>query len=144
MNERVTIAAIVLLLAAGGLMQALSPSVQALVGTYEAVLKTADGDVQCVLALASDATATFRTTSKADGAETGSYTGAWVSDGGTIQLVLRNPADPSKPVAVTLEPKDAMLVVMDVEGRKSPYVGLAFARSQSAQPAVDTKKQENS
>lgn len=142
MNERVTIAAIVLLLAAGGLMQALSPSVQAMVGTYEAVLTTADGDVHCALALAADATATFRTTAKADGAETGSYTGAWVSDGGTIQLVLRNPADPSKPVAVTLEPKDGAIFVVEVEGRKSPYAGLTFTRSSAVPPEPESKKQE--
>lgn len=139
-----TIAAIVLLLAAGGLMQAMSPAVQAMVGTYEAVLTTADGDVRCVLSLAADATATFQTTSKASGAETGSYSGAWVSDGGTIQLVLRNPADPSKPVAVTLEPRDGAIFVVEVEGRKSPYAGLTFTRSSAKPPASESKTQENS
>ncbi|MGB5036316.1 MAG: hypothetical protein WBQ66_06900 [Blastocatellia bacterium] len=144
MNERVTIAAIVLLLAAGGLMQALSPAVQAMVGTYEAVLPTSDGDVRCVLSLAADATATFRTTAKDTGNETASYSGAWVSDGGSIQLVLKNPADPAKPVAVTLEPRDGAIFVVDVEGRKSPYTGLTFTRSSDKPPASESKAQENS
>ena len=144
MNERVTMAALVLLLAAGGLMQAMSPSVQAMVGTYEAVLSTSDGDVRCVLALAKDATATFRTTSPDGTTETAAYSGAWISDGGTIQLVLRNPADPSKPVAVTLEPRDGAIFVVEVEGRKSPYAGLTFARSNAEPPVSEVKKQENS
>jgi hypothetical protein len=144
LNERVTIAAIVLLLAGGGLMQALSPSVQALVGTYESVLVTSDGNVRCVLSLANDTTATFRTTSPDGKTETAAYSGAWISDGGTIQLVFNNPDDPSKPVAVTLEPRDGAIFVVEVEGRKSPYAGLTFTRSNAEQPASDSKKQEKS
>lgn len=144
MNERVTIAAIVLLLAAGGLMQALSPAVQAMVGTYEAVLTTTDGDVQCVLSLAEDATATFRTTAMVSGIETATYSGAWISDGGSIQLVLKDPADPAKPVAVTLEPREGAIFVVEVEGRKSPYAGLTFTRSSVKSPASESKTQENS
>ena len=144
MNERITIAAIVLLLAAGGLMQALSPAVQAMIGTYEAVLTTTGGDVQCVLSLDADATATFRTIAKDSGTETASYSGAWISDGGSIQLVLRNPADPAKPVAVTLEPRDGAIFVVEVEGRKSPYAGLTFNRSSAKAPASESKAQENS
>ena len=144
MNERVTIAAIVLLLAGAGLMQALSPSVQAMAGTYEAVLVKSDGSVRCVLSLAKDATATFRTTSPDGKTETAAYSGAWISDGGTIQLVLNNPDDPSKPVAVTLEPRDGAIYVVDVEGRKSPYTGLTFTRSNAESPVSESKKQEKS
>lgn len=139
-----TMAAVVLILAAGGLMQALSPAVQAMVGTYEAVLATSSGDVHCVLSLEKDATATFRTTSSDGRTETGSYSGAWISDGGTIQLVLKNPEDPSKPVAVTLEPRDGAIFVVEVEGRKSPYAGLTFTRSNAKPPASESKTQENS
>lgn len=135
MNERVTIAAIVLLLAAGGLMQALSPAVQALVGSYASVLRTAEGDARCVLTLSADASATFQRTASDGRSAPATTTGSWIADGGTIQLVLRDPADPSKPVAVTLEPSDGTLVVRDVEGRASPYVGLTFVRTDSIPPA---------
>ncbi len=144
MNERATIAALVLLLAGGALMQSLSPTVQAMVGTYQSVLATADGEVHCVLSLADDATATFRTTSPDRRTEAREYSGAWLSDGGTIQLVLRNPDDPSKPVAVTLEPRDGAIFVVEVEGRKSPYTGLTFTRSSADRPAPESKKQEKS
>lgn len=143
-NERATIAALVILLAAGGLMQALSPAVQALAGRYEAVLSTPDGDVHCELSLATDATAMFRTTPPAGRKEPAQYSGSWIADGGTVQLVLANPDDPEKPVAVTLEPGADTLVVKDVEGRKSPYVGLTFERSKVEPSVVETKKQENS
>lgn len=122
-------------------MQALSPTVQAFVGTYSAVLPTADGDVRCELTLASDASATFRTSPPAGGAAPASYTGAWIADGGTVQLMVRNPDDPAKPVAVTLEPGDGALTVKEIEGRASPYVGLTFARS-SEGPAVSESTTE--
>ena len=123
-------------------MQALTPAVQALAGTYVAVLPTSEGDVQCELSLAADSTATFRTSSK-DG-RTASYAGGWLSDGGTIQLALRNPADPSTPVAVTLEPRDGAVFVVDVEGRKSPYAGLTFVRSTNEPSVIEKQKPEKS
>lgn len=135
MNERVTIAAIVLLLAAGSLMQAFSPAVRALTGTYEAVLATPEGERHCALSLSGDATAAFRTTSPDGQANPATYSGSWIADGGTVQLVLANPEDPSKPVAVTLEPIDGALVVKNVEGRTSPYVGLTFVRPTPIPPA---------
>lgn len=125
-------------------MQALSPAVQALAGTYVAVLATADGDQECELSLSADSTATFRTSSRNGRTEPASYSGAWISDGGSIQLVLKNPADPSTPVAVTLEPRDGAIFVVEVEGRKSPYAGLTFVRSNLEPPVSEQQKQEKS
>jgi len=132
LTERATFAALVLLLAAGTLMQSSSPAVRAMAGSYEAELVTAQGSIRCILTLATDSTAAFRATPQGGEAGPVSYAGGWISDGGTIQVVLKNPDDPSNPVAVTLDPRDGSFVVKDIEGRRSPYVGLTFVRTGGA------------
>ena len=131
MNERATIGAIVLLLAAGGLMQALSPALQALVGTYVAVAGPADGGVRHVLSLGADTTATLRTTSPDGQLELSAESGAWMADGPTIQVVLADPSDPATVTTLVLKQEDGALVASGFEARRGRCAGLAFARTES-------------
>ena len=134
MNERATIGAIVLLLAAGGLMQAISPAIQALVGTYVAVAGPGDGEVRHVLSLGPDATATLRTMSPDGRHELSAQSGAWIADGPTIQVVLADPSDPGTLTTLMLKKEDGALVASGLEGRKSRFAGLAFARTDGEGP----------
>jgi hypothetical protein len=112
-------------------MQALSPAIQALVGTYVAVAGPSDGEVRHVLSLGADATATLRTMSPDGKHELSAESGAWIADGPTIQVVLADPSDPAALTTLVLKKEDGSLVASGLEGRRSRFAGLAFARTES-------------
>src|SRR5688572_12720950 len=126
MNERATIAALVILLAAAGATQVTSPRALAAVGTYVAITDRAEGSVRHVLALGDDSTATMRTLSPDGRHELGVESGAWILDGPTVQVVLADPSDPASARALIFETRDGALVATGPKGAPSRFAGLTF------------------
>ena len=139
MNERATIAAIVILIAAGGVIQVTSPTALASVGTYVAVAGPGDGSVRHVLSLGGDTTATLRTLSPDGAHELGVESGAWLVDGPTVQVVLADPSDPASATFVMFETRDGALVETGRSGARSRFTGLTFTKAIPELPPSDAK-----
>ena len=128
MNQRMTVAAIVMLLAAGILTRNENPEFVAAVGTYVAVSQASGVITQRTLTLRDDATVALESV-RSDSNKAVVETGGWVVDGGAVQIALSSPTDPGDVFASTLLLQGDTLVGAVVDGPESRFSGLTFRRA---------------
>ena len=135
MTERMAFGAMVILLAAGGLLSASSSKGAAIAGIY-----TATGvDATYVLTLRADASADLVGTPTNAAGTPLHESGNWSLEGTAVQLNLAGSGDSELRSVVTLVPNGTTLGVQDVAGRDPRFRGLSFVNNGTAQPASDVR-----
>jgi hypothetical protein len=128
MNGRMTLAAVVLLIAASGVMPKPTAEQAKLAGTYTARIELPAGAEVATLVLAHDGSARF-TRAREDGSAipvTG--VGVWTVDGGAVQAAFGAPGDRASKVAVAFEVEDGALVARDLDPSRWGPPPLALRR----------------
>ena len=119
MNQRMTIGAVVLLIAASGVMPRSSPEMAALAGSYT-LISRANVNQRITLVLVKDGSA--RLTTEAPGEKPASTTqmGVWTVEGGAVKLAL-TASSGAGPRQMTLSIQEDSLV--GIENESSPEGG---------------------
>ena len=115
MNGRMTLAAVVLLIAGAGVVPQLTPEQAKLAGVYTARIEPASGAEVATLVLSGDGSAKV-TRAREDGAgATTTAVGVWTEEAGVVHVVMSVPGDASSKTAAALEVQEGALVARDLD-----------------------------
>ena len=120
MNQRMMIGAVVLLIAASGVVPQPSPEMATLTGTYTLVLNQPDLNQRLTLVLGNDGSATLTALALGERAVSTTQSGVWTIEPGVVKLTL-SASSGTRPRQMTLSIQEDSLV--GIENDATPLDG---------------------
>lgn len=126
------LAVIVVLIAASGLYQSITPEHAALVGAYAAAATSGTRSATYTLVLTKDYGASLQMAVAGDATPPAVERGSWVRAGSKVEVALASTGEQMTSTALTLSVTDAGLVVEN-NAAGSRFAGLTFVRTSGQQ-----------